>query len=121
MNFEFDLTITVSVIMVAIMGVFTWFRTRRHDIDERFDKVTQSFKDGSKRMDRHDLRISGVEQTLKTMPGKDDMHQLQLQLAEVVGSMRELRAVMDGNANVMGRIETIVSRHEEHLLDGSKK
>jgi hypothetical protein len=55
------------------------------------------------------------------MPGKDDMHGLQLELVKQTGAMNEMRAVMAGNAKIMERLEIIVSRHEAHLLDGGKK
>jgi hypothetical protein len=52
------------------------------------------------------------------MPAKDDMHQLQISLTSMAGDMRELRAVIRGNNDVMVRLETIVTRHEDHLLSG---
>jgi hypothetical protein len=54
------------------------------------------------------------------MPGKDDMHSLQLELVKQTGSLNEMRAVMEGNAKIMARLEAIVTRHENHLLDGGK-
>ena len=72
-------------------------------------------------MDRHENRIAAIEQTVQTMPGKDDMHSLQLELVKQTGSLNEMRAVMEGNAKIMARLEAIVSRHEDHLIDGAKK
>lgn len=74
----------------------------------------QRLDDHDARLARHDTRISGVEQSLRNMPAKEDLHGLQLALAEVRGDLREMRAIM-------GRMEGILGRHEEHLLDGGKK
>lgn len=114
MNFEFDLTITMSLVLSVIVIGFTWFRTRRHDVDDRF-------KTGSDRMDRHDNRITVLEQAITVMPDKDDMHRLQLEMVKMTGSLGQMQAVMEGNAKIMERLETIVSRHEDHLLEGNKR
>lgn len=91
--------------------IYTFISSRRKDTDERF-------KDGSKRMDRHDMRIVALEQTVQAMPGTGDIHALQLELVKQTGSLAEMRAVMEGNAKIMARLETIVSRHEDHLIGG---
>lgn len=68
-----------------------------------------------------DRRLARVEQTIAALPGRDQLHQLQLNLVEIGGELREMRAIMDGNTKIMGRLENIVSRHEDHLLDGAKR
>jgi len=70
--------------------------------------------DHDARLARHDTRLSGVEQALRALPAKDDLHGLQLALTELRGEMRETRAIM-------GRLEDIVTRHEDHLLQGGKR
>ena len=69
--------------------MFAWFRTRRSAVDERF-------KTGSDRMNRHETRISKLESEVLAMPGKDDMHQLQMELVKQTGSLDKMQAVMDG-------------------------
>ena len=65
-------------------------------------------------INKHDQRITSLEQSMRAMPAKDDVHGLQLALSEVRGDLREMRAIM-------GRMENILGRHEEHLLDGGKR
>lgn len=72
-------------------------------------------------MDRHDNRITVLEQAITVMPDKDDMHRLQLEMVKMTGSLGQMQAVMEGNAKIMERLETIVSRHEDHLLEGNKR
>lgn len=111
MNFDFDTALKLASFAISVGAmVYAFFVNRRKDVDERF-------RDGSKRMDRHDGRIATLEQTVQAMPEKEDLHQLQLKLAEMNGSLLRMTAVMDGNAQIMGRLETIVSRHEDHLLN----
>ena len=114
MNFTIDPTISMSVVLSVIVITFTWFRTRRHDVDVRFEAAHTL-------MDKHDKRIASLEQTVGVMPSKDDMHALQLELARMVGKLGQIQATMDGNAKIMERLETIVSRHEDHLIDGARK
>lgn len=75
----------------------------------------------AKRLGDHDQRLATLEQTQGSMPRKDDIHQLHLGMSELRGDLREMRAVMDGSRQIMGRLETIVTRHEDHLLEGSKR
>ncbi len=114
MDFDIDTGLKVASFAISIAAmIYAFFVNRRKDVDERF-------REGSKRMDRHENRIAAVEQTVQTMPGKDDMHSLQIELVKQTGSLNEMRAVMEGNAKIMARLETIVSRHEDHLLEGGK-
>ena len=109
----FDWTISVPV-LISIFGiVFTILRTRRSDVDERF-------KSGSERMDRFDRRIQSLEERAASAPGKDELHRIELQIATMAGAMGRVEATMEGNAKIMMRLETIVSRHEDHLLGARK-
>jgi hypothetical protein len=94
--------------------IWTFFATRQKDTDKRF-------KEGSDRMDRHENRILSLEQTVKVMPGKDDLHAVQLELTRMSGTMETMSAIMEGNQKIMSRLETIVSRHEDHLLSEGRK
>jgi Protein of unknown function (DUF2730) len=68
----------------------------------------------SARLDDHELRLSGVEQSQRSLPTGNDMHQLELAIEQLKGELKSYRAIME-------RVEAIVSRHESHLLDGSKR
>ncbi|MFN4058205.1 MAG: DUF2730 family protein [Roseinatronobacter sp.] len=78
-------------------------------------------KANARRLDGHsesirtlDQRTTSLEQSMRAMPAQADVHGLQLALSEVRGDVREMRAIM-------GRMENILGRHEEHLLDGGKR
>jgi len=109
---EFWMKVATFALSICAMVVAV-FRTRRQHIDD-------AFKTGSKRMDAHDLRIQALEQSVKDMPDKDDMHQLELTLKEIGGDMKAVRATMRGMSESMTRTEHIVGRHEDHLLERGK-
>ncbi|MDQ1847684.1 DUF2730 family protein [Gemmobacter fulvus] len=112
----FDLGPALALTLAALNIVnilYTWWRTRDQNVETRF-------RAGSERMDRLDTRLASVEQTLRAQPSKDDLHQLQLALKEVQGELKTMTAIMEGNNKIMERLEGIVARHENHLLDGAK-
>jgi hypothetical protein len=70
-------------------------------------------------MDELNLRLAAAEQSIATMPGKDDLHGLQLTLAEMAGEMKAIRVSVRGVAESQGRLESIVTRHEDYLRENS--
>lgn len=116
---EFDPTFTWSNLLtsgsyaIAVGAViYTWFATRRSDVDARF-------KAGSNRMNDLEKRIQAAEQTLSTMPEKEDIHSLQLLLSEMGGELKAMRATMRGIAESQTRLEHISSRHEDYLRENT--
>lgn len=110
--------ISVALSIGAI--VYAWFANRRKDVDTRFDGINEQFKAGSKRMDGHDKDITALKQTVDALPAKEDVHRLELAMVEMAGEMKVIGTHMAGQKDVMKRLETVVTRHEDHLLDGSK-
>lgn len=83
--------------------------------------VASGSRENSKRIESHatrltalDHRLTGVEQAQRTAPVKDDLHQLHLSMSNMGGDVREMKAIM-------ARMEAVLNRHEEHLLDGGSK
>lgn len=111
---SFDWTISIPVLVSLGTVIYTHLRTRRTGVDDRF-------KAGSERMDRHERRIQSIEEKIAAAPGQNDIHSLHLDIAKMTGAMGRMEAVMEGNAKIMMRLETIVSRHEDHLLSGTKR
>lgn len=116
------------LLVLNIMNIlFTWWRTRGQSLEKRekeisaqFEQLSQERKADGERMERLDARIASMEQSMRILPGRDDLHELQLSMRSMQGDMKALTAVMEGNAQIMTRIETVVGRHEQHLLDGGK-
>lgn len=74
-----------------------------------------------KLLDSHELRMSSMEQSQRAGPSSSDMHELELAMAQLKGELKTMSAVMSGHAAIMERLEAVVSRHENHLLDGGKR
>lgn len=112
MTLELDDIVKLINLALAVGAIFfTFFSNRKKDTDVRF-------QEGSKRMDNHELRLTTLEQTVRTMPGKDDLHQLQLEVTRVAGSMDKIGAMLESNGQTMSRLEHTQSRLEEFLLNG---
>jgi phage-related tail protein len=62
-------------------------------------------------------RVTAAEDAIKAMPGRDDMHRLEIMMTDMSGDMKAVRATMRGMSDSMTAISTAVSRHEDHLLN----
>lgn len=101
----------LSFVLSVGAVIYTFFANRRKDVERRFHE-------GSKRMDRHDLRLQALEQDVMAMPGKDDLHRVEMSLGEIAGDMKAISATMVGMSQSIQRTEKIVGRHEDHLREG---
>jgi hypothetical protein len=72
-------------------------------------------------LDGHNLRITGLEKSHTEVPKVRDLHVLELTLEQIKGEMKAMNASMRGQSSIMERLEQIVGRHEQHLLDGGKR
>lgn len=114
MFFDLDMLLRLSTFLMSGGAmVAAWIASRRKDVEERF-------KVGSDRMDGHERRISGLEQVVQSLPNKDELHDLKIELVRLSGHLSKLEAVIDGNAAIMKRLESIVTRQEDHLLGSTK-
>lgn len=120
MNFTFDLTVNLALIFTigaAIVGlVVRQFRAVNTRVDQVEAKAGAACDHAMKMCTEHGKRLDLLDAIVPALPKADDLHRLQLAIAEMRGDHRELRAVMTGNAQMMGRLEVIVQRQEEHLL-----
>lgn len=81
-------------------------------------KNAERIKEQAQRVTDHDLRLNTLEQTMRGLPAAKDMHELELSIEKLQGRIETMTAVMNGHVAIMERLEAIVSRHENHLLDG---
>ncbi|ETD85736.1 DUF2730 family protein [Rhodobacter capsulatus] len=72
-------------------------------------------------LDAHNLRITGLETGRSQLPSNKDLHELELAMEQLKGDIRAMTAAMTGQSAIMERLEQIVARHEQHLLDGGKR
>lgn len=72
------------------------------------------------RVERHAIRLSDLERRVSGLAAREDIHQLQLEIATQTGELKEMRALMKGQSEIMERLEVVVTRHEDHLLERGK-
>lgn len=68
------------------------------------------------RLDAHELRLGAIDQALRTIPAKEELHELELAMTRLQGEMKTMSEAMRGQAEIMKRVEALVGRHEDHLL-----
>ncbi|MEM7751785.1 MAG: DUF2730 family protein [Pseudomonadota bacterium] len=108
-----DWTVSVPFLFSVAAMIYTYVMTRRQDVEKRF-------KAGSKRMDEMEASIAETKMRIDALPVKEDMHAMQLTLSEMAGSLNTMSERLRSSNEIMRRLETVVNRHEDHLLDKSK-
>ena len=116
-------TVAAGILTLLNLGTMIWmiFTGPARKLSGRVSELEDRASEQDKRAERHAQQLVGLSQTVNAMPGKDQMHQLELALAGIRGDLREIGATMEGNAKIMARLEDVVTRHEQHLLDGGKR
>lgn len=64
----------------------------------------------------HGARIASIEQTVVSLPAKDDLHKLRIELTAFHGELREIRVLQTSTADLVRRQEAITTRVEQYLL-----
>ena len=103
----------LTFIMAAGAAVYTFYATRSTEVDKRF-------KAGSDRMNDLEKRIATTEQHVATSPGTSDFHRLELAMTEIGGDLKAMRAERKASNDTLTRMERVLNRHEDHLLEGGK-
>lgn len=120
----------LALVVSLASTAYAVLAARRKDVDgkiasyaarlnEKIESNRAAIAALDRRMDRMDARQSQMEQTVAEMPKREDIHKVELQLSAMTGALGRIEAVMGGNNEIMKRLETIVSRHEDHLLTRS--
>lgn len=119
---DIELSLSTPLAWVAALALILSFGTSIWNIigssarnnGRRIDEL-------GKRVDEADTRLASVQQTLRMMPGKDDLHQVTLALADIRGDLKAMNAEMQSTNKIMARLEHSVGRHDEHLSGGGAK
>lgn len=104
---DFDLWLKIAnFALVIAVGLYTFFATRRKDVDLRIERLEQ--------------RLSDADARLSAATPREEFHSLALVISEMRGDVRASSAELRGIKDLMVRLENGVARHEEHLLKGQK-
>jgi hypothetical protein len=102
---------SIASVMLSIGAMFYTFISSRQKNNARLFAALNT------RIDEMEKRMTRAEAHLDNAPSGEDIHGIQLQMERMSGVLGRMEAVMEGNAQIMGRLESIVSRHEDHLLN----
>lgn len=110
MNIPVDLTLTTGVIVTLMVTVVGWVQLRWRALSDRVDAQAE-------RAESHSARIIGLEAAIRTMPGRDELHRMEVSITQMAGEMKVVSALLSGQGDLMQRMEAVVARHEDHLLN----
>ena len=67
-------------------------------------------------LDKLKERVAIVEQDMRAIPAKEELHELELAMTRLQGELKTMSETMRGQSEIMKRLEHLVARHEDHLL-----
>lgn len=109
MNIPVDLTVSAGVIVTVLLAIIGWLQMRWGALEKRQGALAD-------RVEGHSTRLASVEAAMRSMPGRDELHRMEVGITKMAGKMETVAAHMAGQRDLMGRMEAVVARHEEHLL-----
>ncbi|MBP7242946.1 DUF2730 family protein [Amaricoccus sp.] len=109
MNIPVDLTLSAGVIVTVLLAIIGWLQMRWGALSKRVD-------DQAARVEGHAARLTSAEAVIRTLPARDELHRIEVSLASMSGDMKTVSALLAGQRDLMQRMESVVARHEDHLL-----
>ena len=113
--FSFDATVSLSLIFAVASAFFSWWRTREAASAKVIKGVEDKGEDAKAKAIWLEMRMTEIERIVAGMPGSKELNGLTIALTEVRGELRTMSAIINGQEEIMKRIESSVSRHEDHL------
>lgn len=101
MNIAFDLTVTIGAIVTVALALGGWWQNRSRTIDKRID-------DCHARLDRHEIRLNGVETALREIPSRAEFHSLDKKMTELNGRLDTLIARLRPTEAIAERLQDVL-------------
>lgn len=112
----------LALTLLTLGGVvYRWVTAGQRRNDAQLEDHAKQLETYAGQLSEMGSQIGRIEQQITSMPGRESLHSVELKLAQMAGDMREIAAHMGGQKEILGRLESIVSRHEDHLLDGKDR
>lgn len=64
--------------------------------------------------------VNTLERCVTGMPDTQTVHDLALAMERFSGDVRTLQQRVEGSVEILERVERVVARHEDHLLNGGR-
>lgn len=110
----------IVVWAIALSQLLTFGMTVWGLISSGSRSNARRIEDHASRLQGHAERITQLEQSLSSLPAKEDLHKLTLAISDVRGELREIRTSQSGFTDTVRRQETIITRVEQYLLEAKK-
>lgn len=94
----------IGVILSGAALLTTWIMMRRKAVDVRLGSL--------------EARVHTIEQAVSGVPSREELHGLELALSGISGDLKAMDAKIGSQVDLMTRLDRVVSRHEDHLLQG---
>lgn len=107
------LRILQIVVIPITFGLIKLIRDQRKD--QRKDQ-----EENAKAHASLDKRLSDAEACLRSVPSEEAIHDLALTIQQFGGDLRVAVEKIEGVDRLVGRLERIVTRHEDYMLNGGK-
>lgn len=121
----FDWVVRSQPLIIFVLGgvltLLGWaFRT--HIMNMVRDHLRGTASDSSVsalqgRVDGHDSRLAAIETQMQHMPSREQLHQVQLSLAEMRGEMRGVARSVEHTGQTISTLDQRLDRIENHLLE----
>ena len=109
-----DPTVKLFPLLISVAtAIFAWVVTRRRDVD-------QGIAENKAQLEKLRTRIVAAEQKIAEAPGREDIHDMKLQLTEMAGNLKVMSTSFDGYVAILTRMEARQERYEDHLLEAEK-
>lgn len=118
-----DVDLLMKMVALAISaGAFAMslIAIRRKAVDREIAQTAEALTKQDARIAVVERQVGSIQQTVDHLPGKSEIHQLEITLTRISGQMDTMSEAMSGQREIMARLEAIVSRHEDHLLEGKR-
>jgi len=110
-----DIGVKLGSLAFSLLAMIVAFwRSTARGVYARFELADRERQVLARRVDALDAALGGL-------PGRDDLHGIQIHLSELRGDLKTMTAVLGGQGEILRRVEATMTRHEEHLLKGERR
>lgn len=88
----------------------------RGDYEEAMEKMAEKAAAAAEAADKAARRADEVAAEVARMPGRDEIHKLDLSVTELSGRITQFGERLDGSRDTMSRLQRVLDRVEDFLL-----
>ena len=100
----------ISVVALFIAAV----ATRKRDVNESIEKLNA-------RMKVLETEHAQLAERVRSLPNQNELHAVQLSLAEQSGTLQKLGAMIDAQNQILANVQGAITRTEDFLIENAKK